>query len=319
MKIWLKLSMATLLLAALVAPSIAQDSKAEERTFLVKEKHEKGVKVREEHEESQETKVALEDGTVVETTTKTETETQVTEILAVSAEGKVSQGRVSWPKGTQVVEVVKLGEEPADPVEMDIERKGASILYTFNAETKKWEAKLEKGDEELDDVKKALKKAEPFANPFIPGREVKLGESWDADKDILKTMFASDESIELKEATGTCKAEEVVKEGELELLRISFEMKISGKLKDENIGTPDLAGVNKGSIFWNCKEGRAERIEMENSAEFVATVQHPQLGALKLTITISGSASAKFSYGKVGDKEEEKEEKDEKEEDGMDG
>jgi hypothetical protein len=106
-----------------------------------------------------------------------------------------------------------------------------------------------------------------------------------------------------------------VKEGELELLRISFEMKVTGKLKDENIGTPDLAGVNKGSIFWNCKEGRAERIEMENSAEFVATVPHQQLGSLKLTITITGSASAKFSYGKVGDREEWK---DEDLEDGMD-
>lgn len=315
MKSWMRLSMATLLLAALAVPTIAQESDKAARTFNLKEKFAKDQKVTETKEENNNTDVALEDGTVLESNSETETGTKVMEVLAVSEDGKITQARVRWTKGTTITEVTKLGQEPTDPVEMDSELKGASILYTFNAETKKWESKLEKGDAELKDVKKQLNKSDPFANAFIPNREVKLGESWEIDGDALKAMFSGDDSIELKEGSGTCKAEEVVKEGEVELLRVSFETKLKGKLKDENIGEPEITAGNKGSYFWDIKEGRIVRVNMENTGEFNATVQHPQAGALKLTVTIKGEAEMKQAYGKIGDKEEEEKE----EEGGMDG
>jgi|SRR5690606_11514987 len=177
MKSWMKLSMATLLLAALAVPTIAQESDKAARTFNLKEKFAKDQKVTETKEENNNTDVALEDGTVLESNSETETGTKIMEVLAVSEDGKITQARVRWTKGTTITEVTKLGQEPTDPVEMDSQLKGASILYTFNAETKKWESKLEKGDAELKDVKKQLNKTDPFANAFIPNREVKLGET----------------------------------------------------------------------------------------------------------------------------------------------
>jgi hypothetical protein len=316
---WTALSVAGLLAFVLAVPGVAQESEKPEakegRKVNLTEKYSKDLKITSESDAVSSSEVTLENGMVVQGTDETETEVQITEILEVADDGKVTKLRVRWTESTKVTESSQMGQ-PGEPVEEEGAHKGASILHTWNAEKKAWENKLEKGDKDADDVKKQLKKKDPLANPMIPNREVKVGESWKADEKALKEFFGNDDAITLSKAESTLKAEEIVKEEDVEYLRVSFEIKLTGNLNDDDIGKPELTMTNKGNYYFNIKESRVELVEMETEGSFSADVEDPAMGKMTLKVAIEGTRVMASEFGKVGDDEDKD---DEDEDDGMDG
>ncbi|MEZ5993196.1 MAG: hypothetical protein R3E76_12710 [Planctomycetota bacterium] len=300
---WMQVSLTALLLSALAIPAMAQETTEEARTVMLKESFKAGYSSTETAEESNTTEVSAQE-MVVQTETNTETETKITDVLEVNEKGKITKARIRWTEGTTTTEKVELGKEPEDAVTVDSELTGASILYTWNAEKKAWEAKLEEGDADLDDVKKQMKKTDPFVNPFVPDREVKIGESWDADAEGLKALFSGDEGIKLKAVTATCKAEEIVTEKEMEYLKVSIELTMTGELQDENIGKPEITATRKGHYLYDIAEGRIVSIELDSEGSFDAEVQTPQ-GKMALTVGIAGNEKRAITYGETEAKEDE--------------
>ena len=301
MKKVLTLSLAALMLGALAIPAYAQD-KTEARKVMLKDTYKAQERRTEKSEEKNETNVKPKDQEIVlQNEVKTSSEVKVTDILEVNADGKPTSIRVRWTEGTETTEATSMGQPPADPVEADTEMKGVSILYTWNAEKKAYTSKLEEGDAEVSGVKKELSKSDPLFNAFIPGREVKVGESWEPKEEDIKKMMGEDENIKLTKVSATCKAEEIVKEEGVELLRVSLEISMTGELQNEDLGKPSLEATRSGSFFWNIKEGRFVRLEMENKGEFEAEVNHPQAGKMTLTVTVDGDETKTETIGKVED------------------
>ncbi|MCB9892909.1 MAG: hypothetical protein H6839_00500 [Planctomycetes bacterium] len=313
MKKVLTMSLAALMLGALAMPAFAQDKKEEARSVLLKDTYKAMERRTEKTEDSNETNVKPKDQEMVlQNEKKTSNETKVIDILEVNADGKPTSIRIRWTEGTETTETTNMGQPPSDPVEEDSEMKGVSILFTWNADKKAYVGKLEEGDAELSGVKKELSKKDPLFNAFIPNREVKVGESWEPKEEDIKAMMGEDENVKLTKVSATCKAEEIVKEEGAELLRVSLEISMTGELQNEDLGKPTIEATRSGSFYWNIKEARVVRIEMENKAEFEAEVTHPQAGKMTLTVTVEGEEKMTETVGKV-----EEEDKDDGDDDEM--
>lgn len=313
MKKVLTLSLAALMLGALALPANAQDGKKTEeaRKVLVKYTYKAMERHTEKSEKSGDTVVKPQgQDMILETDTRTTNETKVTDILEVNDDGLATSVRISWKDGKETLEVVRMGQPPADPVESETARNGVSILYTWDAEKKEYTSKLEKGDEESAAVKKELGKKDPLLNAFIPGREVKVGESWDVDEQALKDMMGKDEVITPSEITATCKAEEIVKEDGAELLRVSMDITMKADMKNEKLGDPELEVTRTGSYFWNIKESRVVRVEIEDETTFDGTINHPQMGKMDLSFTQTGEETKTDTVGKVEDDDSDEGKKD---------
>lgn len=322
---WTVLPIAGLLALLMAVPSLAQDDAKDStkaRTVMLKQKLTKDLKITTEEVGVSETNVALENGMVVQNKIEAESEVQVHEILEVAEDGTVTKFRVRWTHSeTETVESA-MGQE-GEPETAEGAHKGASILHTWNAEKKAWEGKLEKGDKDAGTVKKQLGKKDPLANPMIPNREVKVGESWKADEDALKDFFGGNEGLKLTKTEGTMKAEEILEEEGVEYLRVSFDLKFTGELQDENIGKPEITMVTKGSYYYDIAKGLVKAVEMENTGEFSADVEDPNMGKMKLSVNVEGERAMEDTWGKVGDKDIEPgaddDEEEEEDEGGMDG
>ena len=300
MKKWIALPMAALMLAAMAIPSMAQDMKKEARTVMLKESNKAGTSITEKKEEANETTVSLkEPEMVLQNENKAETGTKVTDILTVDDAGKITSARVTWTEGKVTTEASRMGQPPADPVEEEGVMNGVSILYTWNADKKAFTAKVEKGDAEDSEVKKEASKKQPFANAFVPGREVKVGESWEPEEQALKDMMGEDEGIKLESISATCTAEEIVTEDGVELLRVSLDIKMTAELQDEGLGKPKLTATRKGSYYWNIKEARATRVELKNEGGFEAEVNDPQAGKMDLKVEVAGTEAMTMTYAKT--------------------
>jgi hypothetical protein len=300
----IKLSAAALLLCAVALPAIGQDSKA--RTVSLKTKHVAGQIHTETEEESGTQKIELGGGVATRNTDTVTVKKKLTEVIEVGADGQITKARVTWESEKTTTTTQDFGEEkPGEPAETEGAKTGASILYTWNAEKKAWDATLEKGDAEEDDIKKELKHTGPFLNPLIAERDVKIGEEWEPTEADMKKAFPPADNMEILEMKATCKAEEIVKEGEKEFLRVSFNIDIKGKLKDESMSDPEFTANNKGSFLWDIALGRAASVEAEQSMGFEAEVTTPQgkvaakfEGTGKSIITITYAAKEEKKDGK---------------------
>lgn len=318
---WTALPIAGLLALMMAVPSLAQDdTKEEARKVLLKEKLTKDLKITEGSDAVTTQEVALENGMVVQGSTETESEISVMEFLEVSEDGTVTKYRKRWTYSEKETVASQMGQE-GEPVKETGKHKDASILFTWNAEKKAWEGKVEKGDKEADEVKKELAKKNPLANPMLPGREVKLGEEWKGEEEAMKDFFGQNEGLKLSKIESTFKAEEILEEEGVEYLRVSFNLDFTGELQDESIGKPEVKFTNKGSYYFNIKESRIEAVEMETTGGFSASVEDPNMGKMNLTVSIEGSREMAIAHGKVGDKDilPGADDEDSEDEGGMDG
>lgn len=290
---------AAILVAALTVPAIAQEGEKETesaRKVNLTLKHEKDQTITESKESSTHVKIGG-GGMVFQEQWASETGTKVSEILEVNDKGKIIKARVKWSDGKTVAEAEEMGQ-PGEPVEMESDLNGASILYTWNEKTEEYDSKVEEGDANGEGMKEQLEKTDPFVNPFVPGREVKVGESWDADEEGLKKMFAGDDNITVKEVSGTCKAEEIIEENGAELLVVKFDVEVKGVVQDESLDNPDLDMTVKGSYHWDIKNGRIASVEMENEGSFEAETQGPQ-GAMQVNFNMTAEEVLAMEYGKI--------------------
>lgn len=293
----IKLSIAALAILAIALPAVAQEGK--ERTVSLKHKQAVGDIHTEDEEESGKQSIELGGGVATRTTDEVSVKQKVTEVLEVDADGKITKARVTWKVDKTTTTMQDFGEEkPGEPTEADGAKKDAKILYTWNKEKKAWESKLENGDAEEADIKKELGHQSPFSNPLVPDKDVNIGEEWTPTEESLKAAFPMPENLELKSMTATCKAEEIVKEDGKELLRVSFAMEMTGKIKDESMADPEFTGKNSGSYFWDIAEGRVARVEADQEMGFEAEVTTPQ-GKVAAKFAGSGKTVMKMSYSKA--------------------
>lgn len=295
---WMPL--AAMLAAMITVPALAQEPKDKAskpaRTVNLTLTYEKNQKITEKSEESTHLKVTA-GGNVMQQRWATETGTKVTEVLEVTEEGAVSKFRVKWTDGTEVVEEENMGQA-GEPMESDAEMKGTSILYTWNAKEEKYDSNLEKGDAELSETKQQLARKNPLKNPFVPGKEVKIGDTWDADQAGMEDLFTGDESITLKEVSGACTAREIVEEEGIEYLLVDVDVEMKAELQDDNLGTPELTATIEGVYYWNIKESRIDKLTRDNEGGFDAEVQGQQ-GKMAIKFEITGDETIEYAYSKA--------------------
>jgi hypothetical protein len=289
----LKLSVAALAVLAIALPTMAQDSKA--RTFSLKTKDVKGQVITETEEETGTNVVDLGGGALTQTTEELTLSTQTTEIVEVGENGQRTQARVGWTEHKTTTTVQDFGQEkPGEAAETEGAKKGASILWTMDKD-KKWSSKVEKGDAE--ELKGETKKTKPFANPLVPERDVKLGEEWAPTEDELKEAFPPSDEMSITELKCTCKAEEVVKEGEKEYLKVTFSIEGKGKLANEQLGNPEFSIKNTGHYLWDIAEGRVSSVESEREMGFETEVE-TEMGKTTAKFTGTGKSKITMTYGK---------------------
>lgn len=297
MKMWMMAPMAALMLCALALPTVAQDKK-DERTFSLKTKDVKDQAITEKSKEYSEKVADIAGGMAQDKGWENEKTTKVTEILEVDENGKRTKARVKWTAYEGTEKSQKPGQtEPSAETKKESDLLDASILYTWNKETKKWDAKLEKGDAEKDDVKKQLAKANPFLNPFVPERDVKLGEEWDADEAQLKELFTTAE-VEVSEAKAKCKATETGKEDGVEYVQVNFEITLKGKLLNDEIGSPEMEAKITGWYAWDIGNGRIAGMERKNEMGF-DTVIATDDGDIPVKFTGTGSEEILITYAAI--------------------
>ncbi|MCC6465027.1 MAG: hypothetical protein IT463_06755 [Planctomycetes bacterium] len=285
----------------LVLPALAQDAPAP-RKVLLKDAPKAGWSMTQDHEEfsTETTTQSLGQASataIKETTEKTQ---RVVEVQELSAEGAITKARVTWPSSTTTVAQQAFGEETmGDPVETDGELKGAEVIWTWDAEKKALTPKVEKGDAAGEELAKHLKKKRPFHNMMLPNREVSVGDTWSPTEEDVKEEWGNNDAVAFKDATITCKAEEILKVDDRECLRVSFSLEINGTLNNEKIGNPAVKFTATGGFFWDIEAGRVASSAIKTEGGFETDVQTPK-GAVHFKVELNGSETDKFSYKEAG-------------------
>ncbi len=300
---------ALLLITMTVIPVSAQAKVAGARKVTLKEKHEAGIVITENSTENMDGKIAITvGGQQMDGSEQTKgVEETTTEILALGADGEVSEARVTYVKDANTKSEQKPGaKEVGDPVESKGDLEGVVIHWAFDATTKAWTSKLERSDpaqSESKDVLKALKKKQPFANPFIPGKEVAVGDAWEVTEAELKAFFGEgDDDFKVKEAKATCKLEEIVTVEGKEQAKVSFVINVSATGQNQNLGELDITMANTGHYMFDLTTSRTVSVEMNPEVSFEKEVETEQ-GKIKVGYKATGKEVKLFTYAKAEKKE----------------
>lgn len=296
------MGLAALALASLLVVPVSAQEKTAAKKIMLKEKHEVGIVVTEKSVETRDGKIKIAaggnemDGADLE---RGESES-TTEILAVNAAGDISDGRVAHTKDRKKKSSQKPGEPEMGPEEESTgDMEGVTIRYTWSDETKGFAAKLEAGENAKDtkDVLKALKKKQPFKAPFLTGKEVAVGETWEVAEAALREFIGEDDEGKITEVKATCKFEEIISDKTGEFAKVSFVMTLKGTFNDDNLGELEVSGKNEGHFLLNIAQGRITKVEMKSEMGFEKEVQSPQ-GNVKVTYKMTGSETKDFTFAK---------------------
>lgn len=295
------LGLAALALAAIgFVPAQAQEKAS--RKVLLKEKHEAGVTITDKSTESRDGKIVLnmggEDQEGAEVIKKAEETT--TEVLAVNDGGEITDGRVTQVKDSTTKSSQGIGEAEMGPEQTTVgDMEGVVIRYTWNADSKGFKATLEKGEGVKDskDVLKALRKKQPFKVPFMPGKEVAVGESWEVPEQVLREFFDEDEDHKILEAKATCKLEGVETTKGGDFAKVSMEISFKGNFNDDNLGELTVEAKITGHYLFDLKQQRITRVETKTTMGFEKEVQTPQ-GKFKVSYKATGNEVKELTYTK---------------------
>lgn len=216
-----------------------------------------------------------------------------TEILGVDGNGYPTEARLSWTK-VEITEQKnkRMSEEWGEPTKVESGLTTAVIHYERDPGSADFKSTLDEGDDASGAVQKNLDKVDPFLVPFIPGREVSIGDSWEVDRKALERFFGENDKLEVTDQKATCKAEEMVDEDGLNLLKVTFDMSMKGKLLDERLGdgTPFSAHTT-GYFLWDVDNQRAHKVEINPTMEFEGESQ-----GNKITMKQSGKKTMTYKY-----------------------
>lgn len=294
-------------MACLVVPVSAQ-GKAAPRKILIKEKQEVGLVVSEKTTEVNEERVTQSAGGNDSKFLGTERNEQerTTETLSLSEAGEVTDGRVTYlkdrkNKAQQGPEDVELSKEEESTGDLE----GVTIRYTFDAKAGAFTAKLEKGEsaKDTEDVVKAMRQKKPFTVPFIPNKEVEVGQSWEVDETALREFINPDEEkMKLAVVKATCKLEEITSTKAGEVAKVSFTLNISGTGQHPNLGELEISGKNEGCYYFDLTTCHCTKVEMKAEFGFEKELETPQ-GKVKVTYKMTGTETKEFSYAKAEKKD----------------
>ena len=215
------------------------------------------------------------------------------EVLGVDGNGYPTEARLSWTK-VEITEQKnkRMSEEWGEPTKGKSGLTTAVIHYERDPGSTDFKATLDEGDDASGAVQKNLDKVDPFLVPFIPEREVSIGESWEVDRKALERFFGENDKLRVTEQKAACKAAEMVDEDGLNLLKVTFDMSMTGTLLDERLGegTPFSARTT-GYFLWDVDNQRAHRAEINPTMEFEGESQ-----GNKITMKQSGKTTKTFEY-----------------------
>jgi hypothetical protein len=295
------------MLACVAVPASAQmkgdGAKAAKRSVMIKEKYEAGLVITEKSTEDRSGKLLISAGgqdSEGADTSHTDKE-ESTEVLAVGdASGDITDGRLTCTK-----EQTKKSEQKPGEAEMGAEEvskgdmEGVTIRYTWDVESKGFKAKLEKGEDAKDtkDVIKALAKKQPFKVPFIPGKEVAVGDSWEIEEAKLREFVGEDEKMKVTEIKATCKFESIDATKAGDVAKVTFTMTVKGTVADDQLGELPLEGTTEGHYLFDLTTSRCTRVEIKTAMGFEKEVKTPQ-GNVKVTYKMTGTEVKELTYAK---------------------
>ncbi len=292
------------MIACLVNPASAQEKPAA-RKVLVKEKYEAGMVITESGVETSQTTTTITAGgqSADKVEEDKEEKEKTTEVQSVGADGHISGARVNHIKSKkshaeQDFGAAEMGEAAVSTGDLE----GVVIAWVFDAEKKAWTGKLEKGEENAG-TKKALAKKEPFKVPFIPGKEVSVGQSWDVAEADLRAFFADDEAMKVSEIKATCTAEEIIAGKGGESLKVSFVIDIKAILQNEGLKNPEVTAKVSGHYMFNIGTSLCDSVELNPELSFSG--EAPGRGGEKIpfTVKMKGQETMTLSYKKAEKKE----------------
>ncbi|CAG0975771.1 hypothetical protein PLCT2_01610 [Planctomycetaceae bacterium] len=291
---------AIVMIACLVTPASAEEKTAA-RKVLVKEKNEAGLVISETGTETSQTTTTITVGgqTADKIEEDKEEKEKVTEVQSVNAEGHISGARVSYNKSKkshaeQDFGAAELGEAAISTGDLE----GAVIAWAFDAEKKAWSGKLEKGEDNKG-TKKALTKKEPFKVPFIPGKEVAVGETWEiADKD-LRDFFADDEAMKVNEIKASCTAEEIIAGKGGECLKVTFVIDIKATLQNEDLKNPEVTAKITGHYMFNIGTSLCDSVELNSELSFSSEATGRGGEKIPFTVKMKGQEIMTLTYKKA--------------------
>ena len=299
MKIKLLGLAALAMLACLVAPASAQE-KAAARKVLIKEKYEVGMVITETGTETNQTTTTITVG--AQTADKIEEEKEekekTTDIIALGEDGNISSGRISHVKSKkshseQDFGAAEMGEATVSTGDLE----GAVIAWTWSADKKAWTGKLEKGDENAG-TKKALAKKEPFKVPFIPNKDVAVGESWEIAEADLRAFFGDDDVMKVNEIKATCKAEEITAGKGGEMLKVSFVIDMKLTMQNEQLKNPDVTAKVTGHYMFNIGTSRCDSVELNPEMTFSGEAPGRNGEKIPFTVKMKGQEIMTLTYSK---------------------
>jgi hypothetical protein len=227
---------------------------------------------------------------------------QLTDVLSAS-EGAISGARITWTKSKKSTTVQDFGQpEAGQPTESTGGQEGAVVAWSYDAEKKSWTAKVEKGDAEDGEIKKHTKKKHPFKIPFIPNKEVGVGETWEVPEADLREFFADDDTMKVKEVKASCKAEEITATKAGESLKVSFSADIKCDMQNEELGNPEVTFKLSGHYMFNIGASRSESVEVNMEMSFSGKINTPK-GAMDFTFKGTGKENKSLAWARIEKKE----------------
>jgi len=280
------LGLAALAIASLLVVPVSAEEKAAAKKVMLKEKYEAGLVITETGTETSQTTTTITVGeqSADKVEEDKEEKERVTEVQAVGADGHIGGARVSYNKSKkshaeQDFGAAELGEAAVSTGDLE----GAVIAWAFDAEKKSWSGKLEKGEDNKG-TKKVLAKKEPFKVPFIPGKEVAVGESWEIAEKDLRDFFGDDEAMKVSEITARCSADEIIAGKAGESLKVTFVIDIKANLQNEDLKNPEVTAKITGHYMFNIGTSLIDSVELNTELSFSG--EAPGRGGEKIPFTV---------------------------------
>jgi|GEM_PF-4089881 len=311
--------MAALAIAPMVSTSVhAQDAdkgdsaeKADAKSYDLLQKWEKGdiFSLFRNSTATSKQVITMPDGTENEQGGDIESEEDVSqfEILEVAEDGSVTKLSILWHSGSKLTTTPDpvTGESSEDTTES--EYTGLKITYTWDEDSKAWTGEHDEGGEDLTEAQindLAKNQQMPITDVRLPGKAVAVGDEWEYEEDIIKTIFTSMlpaeaeaqlGSMTMTERKGSGKVEEAMEADGIEYLKLSFS--VSMKIDTEQQGMKLSGPITvDGEFYFDLTNHR-----VVESTEVVGVEINVEGQGMKISVNADVDQSRILYKGKADD------------------
>lgn len=178
------------------------------------------------------------------------------EVIEVSEDGTVQRARIKYDKADMRVS----RNVSPDTDEMGKFRSGVSFLSVaeLNYSISDGALKCQVSDQHMKyvQVKAEVARGEPFLNPIVPDRDVKIGDTWVVDGQRL-ARFLSQRDLRGTSADGSATAVEIQESIDgRRLLEVTFKGKFAGEWTPEAGSATQFNGELTGVLRWDIEASR---------------------------------------------------------------